>query len=456
MLFASNELSHNCYRRVIAIGLCLILLFLMLAPEAAFAADKGVTTARVVLRKSASKTATILQTLPDDEPVTILGTSGSWYRIRYGNYTGYIMKKYVKVTSTSTTTGSSNTSSSSKSAKIKALGTAPGPMRIGDNNSDVKKLQQALNILGYYDGKIDSDYGKGTTAAVKAYQNDHKLTADGVAGRNTVKSIFGSCASTSKNSALNGSSTKNTATTTKTTATTKKTTNTKYKTVDSISEIGTAPSPTRKGSSGTNVVKLQQALECLGYYTGAIDGDYGAGTVAAVKRFQKNRGMNADGIAGSATISILFGTSNKSAKTTAKKTYKTETLSWFSDNVTRVIPKNARFTIKDVYTGKTFEAVRWSGYNHIDAEPRTAADTKTMKSIYGGSWSWSRRPILILYNGHVYAASMNGMPHGTTTIANNNFAGHFCIHFKNSKTHETNRVDAAHQNAVNRASRATW
>ena len=106
--------------------------------------------------------------------------------------------------------------------------------------------------------------------------------------------------------------------------------------------------------------------------------------------------------------------------------------------------------------GKTFEVVRWSGYNHIDAAPRTAEDTATMKSIYGGEWSWNRRAILILYNGHVYAASMNGMPHGTTTISSNDFDGHFCIHFKNSKTHESDKVDPDHQAAVTTASKATW
>jgi hypothetical protein len=131
-------------------------------------------------------------------------------------------------------------------------------------------------------------------------------------------------------------------------------------------------------------------------------------------------------------------------------------LDWFADNVTSVIPKKAVFTIKDVRTGKTFKAKRWSGYNHLDAEPLTAEDTATMKSIYGGAWSWNRRPILILYKGHVYAASMNGMPHGTTTIDDNDFDGHFCIHFKNSKTHGTDVVDAAHQKAVTAASKATW
>ena len=155
----------------------------------------------------------------------------------------------------------------------------------------------------------------------------------------------------------------------------------------------------------------------------------------------------------------LFDTyfcSSSSSSSSSSTKYKTRTLDWFKDDVSSVIPRNARFTIKDVATGKTFEAVRWSGYNHIDAEPRTASDTKAMKEIYGGSWSWRRRAILIKYNGHVYAASMNGMPHGTSTISGNNFNGHFCIHFYKSRTHETNRVDPDHQNAVARAMKATW
>ncbi len=375
----------------------------------------------------------------------MLGISGSWYRVRYGQFTGYVMKQYINV---------SKTSSVATEEKIAEIGDPPGAMRIGDDNSDVKKLQKALTILGYYDGKIDGDYGTGTTAAVKAYQEDHRLEADGIAGRSTVKSIFGSCAKTSMNAELNGTAAPKKSTSSSSSSSTKS----KYKTVDSIAAIGSAPAPCKEGDSGSNVVKLQQALECLGYYDGAIDGDYGAGTVAAVKRFQTKRGMKADGIAGNGTLRVIFGTkaSSSSSDSSSSKTYKTEVLDWFKDDVDDIIPKGARFTIKDVSTGKTFTAVRWSGYNHIDAEPRTAEDTKTMKSIYGGSWSWRRRAILIMYNGHVYAASMNGMPHGTTTISGNGFDGHFCIHFKNSKTHETKRVDSEHQNAVNRAARYAW
>ena len=60
------------------------------------------------------------------------------------------------------------------------------------------------------------------------------------------------------------------------------------------------------------------------------------------------------------------------------------------------------------------------------------------------------------YNGHVYAASMNGMPHGTDMISGNNFDGHFCIHFHKSKTHGTDKVDAVHQNCVDLAMKYTW
>lgn len=428
-------------------------LFSMIPLSALAKGTEGITTAKVVLRKEASKNSKALQTLPKGEDVTILSQNDDWYKVNYGKFTGYVMKKYVRVSGSVASTSSSSSSSTSSSAKqkIKALGAAPGIMRVGDENSDVKKLQQALQILGYYSGKIDGVYGKGTTAAVEAYQKAHKLTADGSAGELTIKSIFGSVSSKSlttqpsPGSSFSGSSSSSSSS------------SSKYKTVSSISEIGSVPGKTQKGDTGSDVVKIQQALECLGYYSGSIDGVYGESTVAAVKKFQSKRGMKSDGIAGAGTIRVLFGsTASKSASSSSgSSTTKTEVLDWYADNVSRLIPKNAHFTIKDVKTGKTFNAVRWSGGDHMDTEPASSADTAVIKSIYGGSFSWKRRPILIKYNGHVYAASMNGMPHGTTTISNG-FDGHFCIHFKNSKTHGTDKVDTEHQNCVSQAGKATW
>ncbi len=423
-------------KRILCLVIALLVLLSSLPAALADSKTAGYTTAKVVLRKEANKESKALQTLPQGEEVTIVSKSGDWYKVSYGRFSGYLMKKYV---STSASSSSSSSVSASTSQKIKALGTAPGIMRVGDENNDVKKLQQALDILGYYKGKIDGKYGQGTTEAVTDYQKAHNLTADGSAGELTVKSIFGSCNSRSLTTQPAPGSSSNNSTS-------------KYKTVSSISEIGSAPKKTQLGDSGSDVVKLQQALECLGYYTGAIDGIFGESTAAAVKKLQKKRSMKQDGIAGSATIRVLFGSN---ASDDSSSSAKTETLDWYADNVTHVIPKNAHVVIKDVKTGKTFNAVRWSGAAHMDTEPASSEDTAILKSIYGGSFSWKRRPILVKYNGHVYAASMNGMPHGTTTISNG-FDGHFCIHFKNSKTHGSDKVDSEHQNCVNQASKATW
>ena len=205
-------------------------------------------------------------------------------------------------------------------------------------------------------------------------------------------------------------------------------------------------------------LKLQKALTIKGHYAGRLSGHYGDLTKEAVASFQKSKGLSADGIAGKKTIKALFGEEAANAKAEEeKKTYKTEKLNWFHGGNGN-IPNGATITIKDVATGKTFKAKRRFGTNHMDAEPVDAEATKAMKAIFGGSWSWSRRAVLVLYNGHVYAGSMNGMPHAEEdeNITNNDFDGVFCLHFYGSKTHGSDKVDKEHQNQVAKAMKATW
>ena len=59
------------------------------------------------------------------------------------------------------------------------------------------------------------------------------------------------------------------------------------------------------GSQGDEVKRIQKKLKELGYYKGAVDGVYGANTLNAVKSFQKNCGLKADGVAGPKTIRYL-------------------------------------------------------------------------------------------------------------------------------------------------------
>ena len=87
----------------------------------------------------------------------------------------------------------------------------------------------------------------------------------------------------------------------------------------------TAEPVLKRGSSGERVTALQQKLKNLGYYTGTVDGDYGDGTVKAVKAFQSRNGLTADGVAGEATLKLIDSGSAKKAATPSPKPTATPT-----------------------------------------------------------------------------------------------------------------------------------
>lgn len=127
-----------------------------------------------------------------------------------------------------------------------------------------------------------------------------------------------------------------------------------------------------------------------------------------------------------------------------QKTLQGEYLSW--EEVNKLFPKYAKATLVDLDTQMKFHIQRRGGSYHADVQPLTADDSSIMKKIYGGEWSWKRRAaILQLDNGRMIAASMNGMPHGSGAIPNNNFPGHFCVHFRDSTTHGSRKSDWGHR-----------
>lgn len=144
-----------------------------------------------------------------------------------------------------------------------------------------------------------------------------------------------------------------------------------------------------------------------------------------------------------------------------------ELLDWWSE-AQYVVPIGAVFTVTDLATGKSFTAKRTVGSNHADCETLTAADTAALKEIWGGSFNWGKRAVIITYNGRKIAASAAGMFHagnewaegGAWTdwrsddygpginydyVKGNDASGHFDIHFYNSTKHNTGTADAGHQ-----------
>ncbi|WP_347550617.1 hypothetical protein ABFG93_03265 [Pseudalkalibacillus hwajinpoensis] len=112
------------------------------------------------------------------------------------------------------------------------------------------------------------------------------------------------------------------------------------------------------------------------------------------------------------------------------------------DEVDELIPRKSIFTIVDVESGKSFQVQRRAGSQHADIQPLTNKDTEVLKTIYR-EWSWKRRAAIVVDDGKMIAASMNGMPHGAGAL-DNGFNGHFCLHFLKSTTHGSSAPDPAH------------
>lgn len=140
---------------------------------------------------------------------------------------------------------------------------------------------------------------------------------------------------------------------------------------------------------------------------------------------------------------------NGQAVSAADISYKIEMLPW--KDVNHILPKYTKFIVLDVETGKKFKVQRRAGSHHADVQPLTSKDTKIMKKIYGGKWSWKRRAIIVIHKDQWIGASMHGMPHGAGALKNN-FPGHFCIHFYGSTTHRTNSMDLSHMLMILKAS----
>lgn len=61
----------------------------------------------------------------------------------------------------------------------------------------------------------------------------------------------------------------------------------------------------KQGSSGVEVAQLQARLQALGFNPGELNGDFGAGTEAAVRAYQQSEGLLVDGAAGPRTKKAL-------------------------------------------------------------------------------------------------------------------------------------------------------
>jgi murein DD-endopeptidase MepM/ murein hydrolase activator NlpD len=130
-------------------------------------------------------------------------------------------------------------------------------------SANTAALQVALRAVHVYGGGIDGIAGPRTRGAVRKFQRRRRLSADGVAGARTRRAL-----------GRRGRP-----------------------------RLGSRVM--RTGRRGWDVAALQFLLRRRGANPGSVDGGFGAGTAAAVRRFQRRAGLGADGVVGPATLRAL-------------------------------------------------------------------------------------------------------------------------------------------------------
>lgn len=77
----------------------------------------------------------------------------------------------------------------------------------------------------------------------------------------------------------------------------------------------------KQGQTGSMVKTIQTKLKKWGYYSGSVDGIYGAQTKKAVMYFQRKNGLTADGIVGAKTLKALGISTSGSSTSTSGSNY---------------------------------------------------------------------------------------------------------------------------------------
>ena len=135
-------------------------------------------------------------------------------------------------------------------------------------------LQIVLKSYGFYDGKIDGQFGKNSKKALVLFQGKNNLSPDGVIGYNTCTLLL------------------------------------KKSDIVKNDKISNSNIPKNNESNSNElysqeIYEAQTQLKSLGLYTSSVDGINGPGTKRAIKEFQRKSGLIQDGVLGPLTKAAL-------------------------------------------------------------------------------------------------------------------------------------------------------
>lgn len=187
---------------------------------------------------------------------------------------------------------------------------APIPvLRRGVRGIEVERVQERLLADGFDPGEVDGVYGPRTAAAVRAFQTQHKIGADGEVGPETLRLMeSGSQAPTQRRIPQPAAPAEKAATPAK--ATTSKAAQAKKAATRATSakvtpEAATPVKAARATAADESLREIQRALRAAGFDPGSADGRLGPNTAAAIRTFQLVHGLGATGWADAETVEAL-------------------------------------------------------------------------------------------------------------------------------------------------------
>ena len=216
------------------------------------------TTDSVRLRRSASKTATILVTVPAGAQIEVLEKTGGFYKVKYNGQTGYLQGTYVNTDANAITV------------------VTPEPMEVVSEYPYTTVTREAVNLRQSRSVR---------SALLKKIPQGAEISVSANSG-SWAEIEYKGIKGYAKN---------------------------EYIVLKEVKKVKVTPTPTpmptlspeenaaqyqilQKGSTGSDVKALQEALIELGFLKGTADGKFGSGTENAVLLFQQANDYPTTGI----------------------------------------------------------------------------------------------------------------------------------------------------------------
>ena len=326
-----------------------------------------VTGGGLNLRESASISSSALVQIPNDTQIVVSDYSGntSWYCTTYSGKSGFVMKQYVNILG-NVASRSCTVTGGGLNLRAYPSTSAPSPVQIPDgtalavqthndtwssttfqsHSGFVMTQYLTINSGGSEEysisAKVDTDkHGVGGDVKLRAQASQSSDVVTNIPDQATiyVKSMSGEWLAAKYNSytgyimakfvagsdAYNGST-----------------------------GGGSSGSTLQKGSTGSEVLALQNRLTALRYYCGTADGDFGQKTYLAVKYFQERNSLTTDGTVGTNTW-------NKLNSSTAVQGVDSSILNWKAKDRPVVYYQNRSFWASYPYDAKNTSTVETVG-----------------------------------------------------------------------------------------------